>query len=321
MSRAKTEWRLTSEIPKKTNEPPIADNKPSTEWRLTTPAQEQEAFYKQPLRDVGIGLAHAGRNLHNLPHDLAASMGEQGNKFRAAINEVFPFAQQAHKFPAFDAASYLPYDEQDYSEVFGQKGEPTFPHKAIQKGFEYAPELMMAGNAIRKLPHLTKRGATKKLRAASQLNKEGQIGRLDVNPELIEDMRQFLPDTKIYRDALDAAHTGDYQKLFDLQSKVGRHSAPRAKAWFDPEARDKGQAGFNSVNALLDDMHAEMQGQGLLKESEFLRQGRNDYRRYMNFKPYRNAVGAAIAGTIGATLIPKNALTNLIQKMVMHKVD
>ncbi len=311
MSKSKTEWRLTSEMPKKTNETPIADNKPSTEWRLTTPEPEQEAFYKQPLRDVGIGLAHAGRNLHNLPHDLAHGVDVAGS----AIGRLFGAPELKNNNS--NLASYFPNDEQDYSDVFGQKGEPKFTHKAIQKGIEYAPDIIGGINALRSvnlLPHLTRRGASKKLRQVSKLNAQGKIKPLNVNPELIEDMRQFLPKTAPYRDAIDAAHYGDYQKLFELQSDVGKESAARARDIFSSAERSHGRAGFNSVNALLNDMHKEIQAQGLLKESKLLSEGRNDYRRYKKFLPYRNALALGAA----SLAIPKNSITDFIKKMLLH---
>jgi hypothetical protein len=311
MSKSKTEWRLTSEIPKKTNETLMANNKPSTEWRLTTPAPEQEAFYKQPIRDVGIGLAHAGRNLHNLPHDLAHGVDVAGS----AIGRLFGAPELKNNNS--NLASYFPNDEQNYSDVFGQKGEPTFAHKAVQKGIEFAPDIIGGINALRSvglLPHLTRRGASKKLRQVSKLNAQGKIKPLNVNPELIEDMAQFLPKTAPYRNALEEAHYGDYQKLFNLQSDVGKESAARARDIFSSAERSHGRAGFKSVNALLDNMHKEIQAQGLVKESKLLSEGRNDYRRHKKFLPYRNALLLAGAGMA----IPRNSITDFIKKILMH---
>ena len=136
-------------------------------------------------------------------------------------------------------------------------------------------------------------------------------GALNIKPELIEDMRKYMPNDAAFRDLVDAAHTGDYNKLFKLQSAVGQLSAKRSRALFSPEERIKGQAGFQAINALLDDMHKEMKGKGLLKESELLRQGRNDFRRYSKFKKYKYGLGALAAGYA----VPKNSLTDIGKKI------
>jgi hypothetical protein len=141
-------------------------------------------------------------------------------------------------------------------------------------------------------------------------------GRLKIDPQLIEDMRKYLPDDSAYRDLIEAAHTGDFSKLFNLQSDVGKHSAKRVKDWFSSAQREKGRAGLDAVNALLSAMHKDMKLKGLTKESELLSQGRNDYRRHMKFKPYRNILGGAAATALGASLLPKNALSNLVEKVV-----
>ncbi len=140
-------------------------------------------------------------------------------------------------------------------------------------------------------------------------------GKLNIDPKLIEDMRKYLPDDTAYRDLLDAAHTGDYNKLFNLQSDVGKHSAKRAKDWFSSAQREKGQAGFDAVNKLLDAMHKDMKGKGMLNESELLRQGRRDYRRYMKFKPYRNILAGTVGAGIASAALPKNSLSKLGEKI------
>ncbi len=215
-------------------------------------------------------------------------------------------------------SSYLPYDTNNYSDVFGQRGVPSQVDQLIQKGTEYAPDVIGGINALRAmkiLPYLTRRGASKKLRKAQQLGIKRNIGELNVNPELIEDTRQFLPNTLPYRNLIDEAKSGDYQKLFNLQSDVGKESAHRAKDIFSSAQRSHGRAGFKSQNALLDDFHKAILKQGHLDISELMREGRNDYRRYSNFKPYRNALGIAAA----AYALPKNALIDLAKKVFLHK--
>jgi|GEM_PF-2944649 len=139
---------------------------------------------------------------------------------------------------------------------------------------------------------------------------------LDVNPQLIEDTRKYFPDDTAYRDLVDAAHTGDYSKLFKLQSDLGKISRKRQRDFMSAQ-REKGRAGVNAANALLDDMHKDMIKKGMLEQSELLRQGRNDYRRYMKFKPYRNA----LLGLAAYLMIPKSKIAETAKNFVLRKFE
>lgn len=309
-----SEWILTSEAHKKEKNPPSSTSK--SEWVLT-PENGEEGFFTQLPRDVGIGLAKLGHSALNLPHDIAEIAGQRGNEFRTAINQGLPLdkygiTQAMPNLGGFEAANHIPTQkEYNFPEIFGQKKEPSFAHRAIQKGVEYLPEILTAGNALKVLPHFTKRGATKSLNEARKLSEEREIGELNINPELIEDARQFLPNLLRNRKALEASHAGDYNSLFNLQSNVGKLSGKKAKSWFSPSERITGQAGLEARETLLDAIHEELNSLGHRDISELLRKGQNDYRRYMKFKKYRNAVGVAGA----AYAVPKNPLTDLMKKL------
>jgi hypothetical protein len=288
-----------------------------SDWELADTAEPQETFLGKLPRNLLIGLAHAGRNLHNLPHDLLQGFENATSGLGRAFEQL-----PGPKFPQRNpVSSYLPYDTSNYANVFGQKGEPTPVDYLIQKGTEYAPDVLGGINALRSmkmLPYLTKYGASKKLRAAHELATERNMGALNVNPELIEDTRQFLPNDLYHRNLLEKAKSGDYQALFDLQSVVGKASRARsgkAASLFSPESAIKGRAGFKSQNALLNDMHEDIKGKGHFDISDLMREGRNDFRIYSKFKPYRNALGVAAA----AYMLPKNALIDLAKKLFSHK--
>ena len=68
-------------------------------------------------------------------------------------------------------------------------------------------------------------------------------------------------------------------------------------------------------NKLLSDMHKELQSLGHEDISALLKKGQDEYRRYAKFKPYRNALGVAA----GAYMMPKNALIDLVKKLVTAK--
>lgn len=253
---------------------------------------------KHPLHRAGQTLAGAlegAQALNHLPRDIAEYAENRLNLLPQGWAEKVPVA------PDITGA---------IENTFGQ---PKYPGEALARGAgrNVLNEAALA-SAVNKIPHLTKSGATKKLRQNKQrMGELKETGILNIKPELIEDMRKYMPNDAAFRDLVDAAHSGDYNKLFKLQSAVGQLSAKRSRALFSPEERIKGQAGFQAINSLLDDMHKEMKGKGLLKESELLRQGRNDFRRYSKFKKYKYGLGALAAGYA----VPKNSLTDLGKKI------
>lgn len=300
------------------------------DWEVIKPENKgnEETFLQKLPRNLQIGLFNQRQNAVNLPHDIAQGLEEVGNKFgvlnktipleKYIGNNRLPFSNENNQ-PRKNISEYLPYEQNDYAKLLGQTGEPTFADTLIQKGVEHAPEIIGGLNALRNiLPHLTRRGASRRLRQARQLGIEREIGPLNVNPELIEDLRQYQPaNTLPYRNQMDTAHTGNYQGLFDLQSDVGKAAAEDAKWRFNSTSatRRHGREGLNARNALIEDMHRALNEAGHNDISNLLRQGQEDYRRYAKFRPYRNAIGAAAATAAAAQLLPKNALINLIQKL------
>lgn len=269
--------------------------------------EDEESFLNKLPKNIATGLVHAGRGLHNLPHDIASGVDYVGSGIGRALG-----AKEFQNDESSHLADYLPYDEHNYADVFGQKGKGTPTDNLIQFGAELAPDILMGGNALRKfIPHLTKRGASGKLRKARELTKGKNIGPIDVNPELIEDAAQFLPKTSPYKNALEAAHYGDYDALFNLQSDLGKHASDYSRSMFSAAERSHGRAGLATRNKLLEELHTGLKKQGHHDISKLLKDGQNDYRRHMKFRPYRNAIGVAGAGLA----VPKNPLTNLLKKL------
>ncbi len=272
-------------------------------------APEEESFLSKLPRNLTIGATKAGQNLHNYPRDISHGLehrlGQLGENFTGLPGPKT-------NIPQFKISEYLPYDTNDYAQLLGGNRMPTFADTAIQKGIEYLPEVLSARNALRDvIPPLTKMGATKNLNKAQKLAAERDIGTLNVNPELIEDARQFLPNILRNRKALEASHAGDYNSLFKLQSEVGQLAGQQAKSWFSPSERIKGRAGLESRGNLLDAIHENLQSLGHEDISDLLKRGQNDFRKYMKYKKYRNYLFGAAA----AYAAPKNALTDLVKKL------
>lgn len=278
-----------------------------SDWDTVPYEDNQESAWKRIPRDVLIGLTHAGRNLHNLPHDLA-SLGE------------WPIEKLRGRPFEHPLSSYLPNDTTNYAEVLGQKGAGTTLDNILQKGIEIAPDVIGGVNALRSLkllPHLTRKGASKNIVKARELGKSRNMGPLDVNPDLIEDTRQFLPNTTPYRNLIDEAGYGDYNRLFSLQSDLGKHAGGMSKDWFSKANRAHGRAGLEVRGNILNEMKNSMRQQGHGDIADLLTKGQDEYRRYMKFKPYRNALLAAGA----AYSLPRNVLIDLAKKLATMNKD
>lgn len=280
---------------------------------------ENESFIEKIPRNITAGLAQGGHELINTPHDVVKTLEQHGASWIPKLlnlpnNIGLPIIDEKNSL-----SQYIPHQQEyNFAKLLGQKGEGTPADRAVQNTAHYLPEALMGINALRgALPHLTQRGAAANLQRARQLGIDRGMDALDVNPQLVEDMRQYLPaNTLPYRNLMDEAHTGNYQNLFDLQSTAGKHAGALAKTWFDPAKGNFGRAGLDARRDLINDMHRALLDKGQGDVSDLLRQGQEDYRRYMAFKPYRNAILGAIATGTTAAALPKNALTNLASKLV-----
>lgn len=304
-----SDWEVVTDKPEAQSAPMQSD------WGAVPVEDNQESAWKRITRDVLIGLTHAGRNLHNLPHDIASGIDYVGNGIGRAFGAPeFQNGQTSH------LADYLPYDEQNYADVWGQKGPGTQVDNMLQKGVEWAPDVIGGLNALRGLkilPHLTRKGASKNIVKARELGKTRNIGPLDVNPDLIEDTRQFLPNTTPYRNLIEDAGYGDYNKLFSLQSDLGKHAGGMSKDWFSKANRAHGRAGLEVRGNILNEMKNSLRQEGHGDIADLLTKGQDEYRRYMKFKPYRNA----LIGVGTASLLPRNLWIDLAKKLATMKSD
>lgn len=261
---------------------------------------------QHPIHATGqglAGLAEFGRNVFNTPHDIINYAANRLNLIPKDINQMVQMGR-------------MPEDTQQIiNQWFGQ---PKYPGEELLRGLPRNVANIAGGISLaRAMPPLTKFGATRTLNKARQLAEGRDIGSLNVNPELIEDARQFLPNTLPHRNALEAAQSGDYNNLFKLQSDVGKNASDYAKSLFSAAERSHGRAGLEARNRLLDAIHENLQSQGHQDISNLLREGQSDYRRYMAFKPYRNILGLALLGAA----LPKNSLTNIASKIWSHKTQ
>jgi len=299
-----SDWEVVIEDYKPQQQQKTATRENNPEWSVEPYKPRDESFLKKLPRNILTGLTHAGRGLHNTPYNLSKLAEWPGEKLFGPL-----------KHPL---SSYLPHDEESYADVFGQKGPGTPADNLIQTGIEIAPDIIGGLGMLRGLgllPHLTRKGAAKNLARAREAGMKRNISPLEINPGLIEDTRQFLPNTTPYRNLIDEASYGDYNKLFSLQSDLGKHAGNLSKDWFSKANRAHGKAGLGVRSNILKEMKESLRQQGHGDIADLLTKGQKEYRKYMKFKPYRNAIGLAGA----AYLMPKNALVDLAKKLIMMK--
>lgn len=274
----KEEFSLKENQPKEGSYKIIGKEDPSQyQFKNNEPSQEESFLNKLP-RNILIGLTHAGRNLHNLPHDLISQL-ESNTKGIGDIFKNLPGTENIASPKSL--SSRLPYDTNNYADVFGQEGEGTLADTVIQKGIEHAPELLGLRGLIRKFP-LTQKSAARSLKKAeNQIKSFG--GNTPISQEIIDESVKFLPKTHASREMLAASKEGDYPSSFALQSQIGKHerdlkrSSLASERLLAPEARELKQIVLGTIETSL-------RGQGLHKEADLIKKGINDYRRYIKIR-------------------------------------
>src|SRR5882724_4113372 len=253
---------------------------------------------RHPLHSMGQGLAGANEAINSLAQ-FPLNVSRYGS-------------DRLHLIPEAVTNAIQKMTPEDTTEAINQLfGQPKYAGEAMLRGgARNIMPITGAARLMQAMPHLTQRGASRALRDAREIAATRNIGALNVNPALIEDTRQFLPNTLPNRNALDAAQYGDYNNLFKLQSDVGKTAGDYAKSRFSAAERAHGKAGLEARNRLLDAIHENLQIQGHGDISDLLRQGQKDYSRYMKFKPYRNALMIGAAGLA----LPTNQILNFLKK-------
>lgn len=259
--------------------------------------------------------------LHSLGQVTAGALegGQNANKAFREIPQYF--ANRLHLIPE-KWANKIPVASDNPAwditpAIENTFGQPKYPGEAFSRGA--ARNVLSLGELAtlkQILPHFTRRGASLRLRRMRNLaNEQGGLDPLAINPAFIEDAAQYMPNNLANRNMLDAAHTGNFEDLFRLQSDLGKHATDYAHSWFSAADRAHGRAGLEARNALLDAYHDAIQGQGRLDISGLLRSGQRDYRRFMAFRPYRNIIGAALAAKAAHGLYKKNSLADIAESL------
>lgn len=195
MANSKFDMSLLQPVEENTN------NKGWDSELLTPMEDKQEQQFLAPKnegiaswlpRDILIGLSNLGHKTVNTPYDLAKNIEHQGQSFVQSIDKTLPmekyvgqnrlpnnksYLQQLvdsfnkdHNVPeelqnknwGINAENIPHQQEQDFAALLGQKGTPSTGSQIIQKGIEYAPELVGLGKLLGRLP-VTGKGIISKI--------------------------------------------------------------------------------------------------------------------------------------------------------------
>jgi len=226
---------------------------------------EPEGFWHKLPKNILTGLTHAGRNLHNLPYDLSKLAEWPVEKLIGPL-----------KHPL---SSYLPYDEKDYSDVFGTNKETnTLMDKLIQGGIEHAPELIGGAGLVR--------GGFRRLKGTHQLDavekaiKQKGLQDFAYPKEMIEEAKKFLPETKATKELLGQVNTGKYGPAFDLQSQVGHHQRNLLRSPLASENSIMAPKAGELKQNMLDHLERVLRSANHIEEADMMRKGINNYKRY-----------------------------------------
>lgn len=231
-----------------------------------------EGFLSKLPKNIAIGLIHAGRNIHNLPHNIVQSV--------EGITTI-PNIKRGKSL-----SEYLPNDVQDYSDILGMNpNNKTLGDKLVQVAVEHVPDIIGIGSGIsgllREFP-ITQRGAARQLREAEKLIGERGIS-TPVPNQMINESIPFIPNSYATRELLGNAAAGDYSSAFGLQSQIGKHerdltkSTLAAERLLAPQARELKQR-------IVGELESQLRDLGHHDIADRLKGGINDYRKYIKFR-------------------------------------
>jgi len=230
-----------------------------------------------PFRDIGIGLTHLARNVHNLPHDLAQSVDVVGS----GIGRLFGAPEFKNKNS--DIASHLPNDTQDYSDVFGvNKDNDTMLDKIIKGGVEHAPEIIGAGGLVR--GGFRRLIGTHQLDKAEKLIKEKGLNDFMYPKDMIKDAKKFLPPTQASKEMINQAQSGNYNAAMKLQSQVGHHQRQLLKSPLASENSIMAPKAGELKQSMLGHLENVLRATNNHEEADLMRKGIGNYKTYMKVK-------------------------------------
>lgn len=226
-----------------------------------------KGFFSKLAPNILTGLTHAGRNLHNLPHDLSKLAEWPAEKLVGPLSHPL--------------SSFLPYDKEDYSDVWGSnKDSDTMMDKLIKGGVEHAPEIIGGMGLLR--------GGFRRLTGAHQLNQAERLANqsgasFNYNPNTIDEARNYLPRSHAAEEMIAGSERGHYPSSFSLQSQIGHHQRNLSNSPLASERLLAPRAGELKQN-MIGELGNIFRTEGMHEEADLLGQGINNYRQYMRIR-------------------------------------
>lgn len=147
----------------------------------------------------------------------------------------------------------------------------------------------------------------------SQKVKEKGIEKFPVDQDLIESVKDYLPNTKAVRRLLEKAKTGDYDALRDINTELWQRGTKGRASNFISENK-KGDEMMGLRDELNEFMHRHLEKLGENDLSLMLQQARNNYRRLMKTY-YENPQIAKIVES-ETREVPENIIKTLTKKNI-----
>jgi hypothetical protein len=267
----------------KTKKTPEADE--FLKYKVSAPEETPEPEGSHPFLDILAGLANAGRNLHNMPHDVVQSVenSTQGfggnNPFEQIIAEKFGI----NKKPVSNISDYLPYDPTNYSATFGVNPETmTLMDRLIQGGVEHAPEFIGGGALLRSGYRRVK--GTHYLDKLERMIKQKNIKDFAYPNNMIQQSKKFLPKTEATKELIAETQAGNYKPAFNLQSQVGHHQRKLAKSPLASENSIMAPKAGELKQNMLGHLEKVLRAGGNTEEADLLRRGISNYKQYIKIK-------------------------------------
>lgn len=229
----------------------------------TLASKPEESFLGKLPRNILTGLAHAGRNLHNLPHDVIHLVEGQNGPFKHPLSH------------------YLPNDETDYSSAFGgNENNDTMMDKLIKGGIAFAPDLI-GGRGLLKAGNGILKGTSYLNKAEKAAKESGEV--FNYSPELVEEARNYLPRSHATNEMIKGSEAGGYTPSFSIQSQIGKHQRDLERSPLASERLLAPQVG-DLKQRMLEHLGGLLESHGMKEEAGMLKKGINNYRQYTQVK-------------------------------------
>lgn len=251
--------------------------KPQIDW-----SQAQEAFPDDQRRTggaldfLGGTLLGGFQGLSDLGASIAHSPSELYNIFTG---------KQLYETPKPNFRKSYPESMLGHTAAETMETMAPFALPGLGFGGDIARGLSSIYKGARSLP-LTSKMAARPLEEAKRLVTERGLGGFNVPEELLKDAMKYLPHggkTLAYKELLKGVRSGDYQKVYDLQSDLGQIARRHLKSASSAERGLSKPAGVVQ-EAILKSLQEGLENQGAQDIASIMAKGRKGYGQFKHLE-------------------------------------